>query len=533
MRAPSGRRRRPRDARGGGACERRAAERHDLRECDRGRGAAHGDVRGERRRRLVPLGARQRRDGGRPHRQRDLRPRAVDRDGDRDGRRRLDGAGERHGALGGGHAAAGGREPLREARRLSGAESCRRSQASRWRSTCADARWPRRSPTPTAPSGCVSRASARPARTRRGRRSRLRRRSRSGCTPCCGRRSSVRGPSAGGWRSPRGSARRGGHALDPPLPRRRAHAQVPRRSRRPGSSWPPTASPDYRAVVRVEPAQGWLGAVRIARAHVLCARHSQARDGYGDGLVFYGGAGYQPLLSFAALNQLVLEQRCGAVRRLASALLARAVHSGDAAYWDYNFPFQGGPVPWRSGFAQAVAAQALARAGVMLRDPALTAVAAASFRGLRRTLLIPLAGGSWIREYGFTGQVILNAQLQSIISLQSYAAVADSAPARRLVRELVVATQRLLPSFDLGCWARYQLGGGAASLHYQAYHVELLRRLAATHPRADLATSPTSAGGGACPRGCEEARAPVVGLRSSLRRLSAPRWPSRHRDLRT
>ena len=29
----------------------------------------------------------------------------------------------------------------------------------------------------------------------------------------------------------------------------------------------------YRAVVRVEPAKGWLGAVHIARADVLCARH--------------------------------------------------------------------------------------------------------------------------------------------------------------------------------------------------------------------------------------------------------------------
>jgi PKD repeat protein len=242
----------------------------------------------------------------------------------------------------------------------------------------------------------------------------------------------------------------------------------------------------YRAVVRVEPGMGWLGAVRIARTNVLCARHSPgSRDGYGDGLVFryYGGAGsqFQPLLSFAALNNQVLERRCGAVRRLASALLARAVRSGDAVYWHYDFSFEGGPVPWTSGFAQVVAAQALARAGVMLRDPALSAAAAASFRALRRTLLMPLAGGFWIREYGFTSQVILNAQLQSIISLDSYATIAESAPAHRLARELAVATRRLLPRFDLGCWGRYQLGGAAASVHYQTYHVELLRRLAATH----------------------------------------------------
>ena len=43
----------------------------------------------------------------------------------------------------------------------------------------------------------------------------------------------------------------------------------------------------YRAVVRVEPAEGWLGAVRVARADVLCARHAPgSRDAQGDGLVF-------------------------------------------------------------------------------------------------------------------------------------------------------------------------------------------------------------------------------------------------------
>jgi PKD repeat protein len=240
----------------------------------------------------------------------------------------------------------------------------------------------------------------------------------------------------------------------------------------------------YRAVVHVEPAKGWLGASRIAGANVLCTRRAPSSGGV-PGLVFrsYAGAGYQfqPLLSFAALNKQVSRLQCGAARRLSSALLARAVRSGHAVYWDYHFSYQGGPVPWRSGFAQAVAAQALARAGVMLRDPALSAVAAASFRGLRRTLLMRLGGGFWIREYGFTHEVILNSQLQSIISLESYAAVAESSAGRRLARELAVAARRILPRFDLGCWARYELGGGAASLHYQIYHVELLRRLAATH----------------------------------------------------
>jgi D-glucuronyl C5-epimerase C-terminus/PKD domain len=264
----------------------------------------------------------------------------------------------------------------------------------------------------------------------------------------------------------------------------------------------------YRAIVRVQAARGWFGAVDVARATVVRAYVARApvvrraprspdanaggrlpahrpRDANAGRLVFqyYGGLGhrFQPLLSFAALNRNVSHRRPNAARRLAGALVARAVRSGDALYWEYDFPYQGGAAPWRSGFAQAVAAQALARAGVMLRDPLLGAAAAAAFRGLRRTLLMPLAGGSWIREYGFTHQVILNAQLQSIISLESYAAIAKSAAARRVASDLVAAARRLLPRFDIGCWARYELGGAAATLRYQTYHVELLRQLAATH----------------------------------------------------
>lgn len=242
----------------------------------------------------------------------------------------------------------------------------------------------------------------------------------------------------------------------------------------------------YRAVVQLQPATGWLGAAEVALAAVVAPYPAPGSRDWNAGrpvLRYYAGLGrrFQPLLSFAALNRHVSQRRAGAARLLATALLARGVRGGDALYWEYDFSFQGGPVPWRSGFAQAVAAQALARAGVMLRDPSLHAAAAASFRGLRRTLLMPLAAGSWVREYGFTHQVILNAQLQTILSLESYAAIAKSAAARRVVRALVVAARRLLPRFDMGCWARYELGGAAATLRYQTYHVELLRRLAAAH----------------------------------------------------
>lgn len=205
------------------------------------------------------------------------------------------------------------------------------------------------------------------------------------------------------------------------------------------------------------------------------------------GLVYryYAGAGYrfQPLLSFANLQSAVTRRDASNARRLAQALLARGVRHGAALYWPYDFSFGGGPSTWTSGFTQAVAANALARAGVLLRDDSLEAAAASAFAGLRRTLLIPMAGGGlWIREYSYTGQVILNAQLESVLQLDSYAAIAKTPSARTVARVLERTSARLLPQFDLGCWGRYQLGGLAADTHYEAYHVDLLRRLASTYP---------------------------------------------------
>ena len=205
-----------------------------------------------------------------------------------------------------------------------------------------------------------------------------------------------------------------------------------------------------------------------------------------EGIVYqyYASSGhrFQPLLSFGKLNDFVSAQDAPAARRLASALLARGVHRGDAVYWPYDFPYGGSPPGWTSGFTQAVAAQALARAGRLVGERGYLAAADAAFRGLRRTLLTPLGGGSWIREYSFTDQAILNAQLESLLAIEWYARIARTAAARTVAADLFVAARTLLPRFDLGCWGRYQLGGAPATLQYQTYHVDLLRRLAAKHP---------------------------------------------------
>jgi hypothetical protein len=194
---------------------------------------------------------------------------------------------------------------------------------------------------------------------------------------------------------------------------------------------------------------------------------------------FFRGPGYQfhPLANFSHLNTLARREEREEAARLADALGARGIPVGNALAWEYFFPF-GGPSRWTSGLAQAAGAQAFARAGALLDDPALFRRARAAYRMLPKELSRPLASGIWVREYGFADTAILNAQLQSIASLLEYVQLSGDEGARAFTERMLAATRELLPQFDTGCWSLYALDGSNASESYHAYHVRLLRRLA-------------------------------------------------------
>ena len=165
---------------------------------------------------------------------------------------------------------------------------------------------------------------------------------------------------------------------------------------------------------------------------------------------------------------------------MADALLERAVKQGQALVWEYYFPFGGGPSRWTSGFAQAVAADALYRAGLLLHDDRLTAAAHAAFVGLTAGLTRPVEGGRWVVEYSNSDMLVLNAHLESLLALQRYAKGSGDPDVVALAQQFNHAAHALLPSFDTGCWSRYSLNGQPASPGYHSYHVQLLRRLYAT-----------------------------------------------------
>ena len=214
-----------------------------------------------------------------------------------------------------------------------------------------------------------------------------------------------------------------------------------------------------------------------------------------DGVVyryFEGGFEFHPLANFGALNAAALSKNVTATTLLANALAARGVpEPGGGVGFEYDFDFGGGRAPWLSGFAQAVAAQAFARAAQVdtADSTKLLMVARAAFRTIQGRLVRRTAFGPWIKLYGFDQAVVLNAQLQSAISLAGYARLTSNTAAGTLAAELTTAAARALPSFTTGYWSYYELPADPSPVSYQDYVVDLLQTLAKTDQRFGAAAS--------------------------------------------
>jgi hypothetical protein len=189
------------------------------------------------------------------------------------------------------------------------------------------------------------------------------------------------------------------------------------------------------------------------------------------------GIRFHPLGNFGRLSGLIARRRLSATRRLADALAARGVaRAPRATVWEYTFPYGGGRPPWTSGMAQAAAAGNLTRASRMLADAGLEALAGRAFRAVPGRLAMRLSAGPWVRLYSFSGLVVLNAQLQSAISIDGYARRSGDVQARRFAARLRASSAELLPGFDTGYWSLYS-PGNESPLSYHLYVIKLLGRL--------------------------------------------------------
>jgi hypothetical protein len=207
-----------------------------------------------------------------------------------------------------------------------------------------------------------------------------------------------------------------------------------------------------------------------------------------DGIVYRYFVGrcfeFHPLANFSTLNARVAAKDVAGTTKLAAALAARAVpRQGGGLVWEYYFSFGGKP-PWISGMAQSVAAQALSRAAALVPDEStdLLKEAAGAFRAVPR-LTTKVAAGPWIKLYSFSNNPVLNAQLQSVLSLQTYAKATGDATAATLAGQMQQAAAATVPRFDTGYWSYYSLAGNPAPLSYQKFVVQLLHKLAPADPR--------------------------------------------------
>jgi hypothetical protein len=215
--------------------------------------------------------------------------------------------------------------------------------------------------------------------------------------------------------------------------------------------------------------------------------HTDIKDA--DGLVYRFFAGrcfeFHPLAEFVELNARVWAKDVKGTRRLADALAARGSHQFGGTAWEYYFPYGGGSAPWLSGMAQAVAAMGFTRAADLVPDSASTYVAAArgAYRVIPARLLTNISAGPWVRLYSFDSTAVLNAQLQTIYSLKTYAARARDTRADALATRMQTTAITMLPRFDTGYWSYYSLGGALSPLEYQKYVVDLLKSLSTSDAR--------------------------------------------------
>jgi D-glucuronyl C5-epimerase-like protein len=196
------------------------------------------------------------------------------------------------------------------------------------------------------------------------------------------------------------------------------------------------------------------------------------------------GLQFHPLANFARLNAHAVRKDDESALQLSESLLERAVPSAAGLTWEYEFPFGGGRAPWTSGMAQAAAAQAFSRASTLLEDPALLDPASQAYRAAQ-ALVRTTPAGPWVRLYSFSSMAVLNAQLQTALSIAEYARTSANADAALFADRLEQAAATLLPEFDTGAWSLYALGGAEADLHYHKYVVSLLERLAQLDERPE------------------------------------------------
>lgn len=215
---------------------------------------------------------------------------------------------------------------------------------------------------------------------------------------------------------------------------------------------------------------------------------------------YYPGQGieFQPLATFGKAQWWFAHGRqyYSKGRSLMSELIPLASRRAGGVTWEYYFYFDGGVPPWTSAMSQGTALQALAdgykavgnRSYLSLGVSALPVFTMSPSRGVGvRTSL-----GIRYVQYTFDpsrSDEIINAFLQALIGLGTFAQVSGNHQAQHLFNAGNAEAKAEVPSFDTGRWSLYQ-PGQLDSLSYHQLVTGFLQKLCSmTHAQVYCTTA--------------------------------------------
>lgn len=182
---------------------------------------------------------------------------------------------------------------------------------------------------------------------------------------------------------------------------------------------------------------------------------------------YYPGEGIQlqPLATFGEADAMYTAGPASypALLSLLGQMLPLAVAQDGGITWDYYFPFDGGAPPWTSAMTDGTALVALSRAYLATHDNDYLVDGADILPVLRDTspkgLSVPTALGVRFLQYSFTpGTDIINAFLQTLVGLYTFAHVSNNQLALKLFTEGNAEAEAEVPSYNTGAWSLYQPG---------------------------------------------------------------------------
>jgi hypothetical protein len=182
---------------------------------------------------------------------------------------------------------------------------------------------------------------------------------------------------------------------------------------------------------------------------------------------FYPGQGIQlnVLGNFGAANAACRWGTTTQCADILNALIPLASLRGGLLTWEYFFSFDGGVGPWTSAMSQATAIEALAYGYQRLHDPSYLTIAAQALALFSAApplgVGVKTAAGMRYVQYTFAparSDEVINAFLQTLIGLHTYAQISDSPAAEQLFSEGDTEALVELPEFNTGAWSLYQPG---------------------------------------------------------------------------